>query len=293
MARSVYDIITDRIIEKLETGTVPWQKPWNAEAGQPRNIRGTVYRGVNVFLLGCQGYESPYWLTFRQARELGGSVRRGERGSPVVFWKWNERAHESADGEARTLRSPILRYYTVFNAAQCEGIPVPKLEQPHRVHEPIGECEAIVAGYPSAPTIRHGGGAAFYVPAFDAVTLPVPEAFESGEAYYATLFHELGHSTGHRSRLARDGVVNVARFASHAYSCEELVAEMTAAFLSARCGIERTLDNSAAYIAGWLRVLRRDARMVVVAGAQAQKAAEWILDERKAEERVAALALAA
>jgi len=150
-----------------------------------------------------------------------------------------------------------------------------------------------VATYPSAPTIRQEGGAAYYRPADDLVVVPRPESFGSGEEFYSTLFHELGHSTGHGSRLAREGVVNPARFASHAYSCEELVAEMAAAFLCGHCGLERTLDNSAAYIASWLRVLRKDARMVVFAGSQAQKAADWILGGQRAEEATEALQLAA
>jgi len=293
MARSVYDVVTDRIIEKLEVGTVPWQKPWNAEAGQPRNIRGTRYRGVNVFLLGCQGYASPYWVTFKQARELGGSVRRGQHGCPVVFWKWQEREETGERATKTTRPAPIVRYYTVFNAEQCEGIPVPKLDQTRRTHHPIEECERVVAGYPSSPMIRSDAGAAYYRPSDDLVVTPRPETFRSGEEYYSTLFHELGHSTGHRSRLAREGVVNPARFASHAYSCEELVAEMTAAFLCGHCGIERTLDNSAAYIASWLRVLRRDARMVLIAGAQAQKAADWIMDAPRVEEQAEPLSRAA
>ena len=252
MPPSVYDVITSPIVEKLEQGTIPWRKPWNAETGAPRNIRGTLYRGVNVFLLGCQAYESPYWLTFNQARELGGSVKRGERGSAVVFWKWLQKV-DSETGQRE--RIPLLRYYTVFNASQCEGVPVPKLEQPLTTHRPIEECEKVAQGYEGGPAVHHGGGVACYSPMVDRVSMPKPESFASPEEYYSTLFHELGHSTGHRSRLAREGVTNPQRFASHPYSREEMVAEMSAAFLAARCGIEtQTLDNSTAYIASWLRV---------------------------------------
>ena len=286
MSSKVYDLITARIVEKLKSGTVPWHKPWNAETGAPRNIRGTPYRGINVFMLGFQPYDSPYWMTFKQARELGGSVQKGQKGTPIVFWKWLKKRN----AEGKTERIPFLRYYTVFNAAQCEGVPVPTLDTPEREHTPIGECERVVSCYGSGPTIHHGGGSAFYSPSTDSVTLPAPERFETGEGYYSTLFHELGHSTGHRSRLAREGVVNPVRFASHEYSREELVAEMAAAFLCGRCAIDRTLDNSAAYLAGWLRVLRKDSRMIVVAAGQAQKAADWICGERwaegKAEERI-------
>ena len=291
MATTVYEIISSRIIEKLERGTVPWRKPWCVETGAPRNIRGTLYRGVNVFLLGCQAFESPYWLTFNQARELGGSVKRGERGAPIVFWKWIDRT-DAETGQKE--RIPMLRFYTVFNSAQCEGVPVPKLEQPTATHRPIEECERVGQGYEGGPAVHHGGGAACYSPGSDRVSVPKPESFASPEDYYATLFHELAHSTGHGSRLAREGVTNPQRFASHAYSREELVAEMSAAFLAARCGIEtRTLDNSAAYIASWLRVLRGDSRLVVVAAGQAQRAADWILGIRRVEEQESALAMAA
>jgi len=251
MAVTPYDVITARIIEKLEEGTIPWRKPWNVETGAPRNIRGTPYRGINVFLLGCQAYDSPVWLTFNQAREIGGSVKRGERGSPVVFWKWLEKADPETGKKERI---PLLRYYSVFNVSQCEGVPVPSLDQPVRSHRPIEECEKVVQGYENGPAIQHGGGAAFYNPGADRVTIPATERFASPEDYYATLFHELGHSTGHRSRLAREGVTDAKRFGSHDYSREELVAEMAAAFLAGRCGIElQTLDNSAAYIGNWLR----------------------------------------
>jgi antirestriction protein ArdC len=291
MAPTVYEVITARIVEKLEQGTVPWRRPWSVETGAPRNIRGTLYRGINVFLLGCQAYESPYWLTFNQARELGGSVRRGERGSPVVFWKWLEKI-DSATGQKE--RIPLLRYYTVFNAAQCEAVPIPRLEQPAATHRPIEECERVVQGYEGGPAVHHGGGIACYSPMADRVSMPKPESFASPEAYYSTLLHELSHSTGHRSRLAREGVIDPKRFGSHAYSREELVAEMSAAFLAGRCGIEtRTLDNSASYLASWLRVLRGDSRLVVIAAGQAQKAADWILGIRRVEEAEPELAKAA
>ena len=291
MAITPYDVITARIVEKLEQGTVPWRKPWNVETGAPRNIRGTHYRGINVFLLGCQAFESPYWLTFNQARELGGSVKRGERGSPVVFWKWLEKV-SSETGQKE--RIPLLRYYTVFNVLLCEGVSVPNLEQPVKAHQRIEECERVVQGYENGPAVNHGGGVAFYNSAADQVTMPSPERFTTPEEYYSTLFHEFGHSTGHRSRLAREGVTDPKRFGSHEYSREELVAEMSAAFLAGRCGIEPcTLDNSAAYIGSWLRVLRKDSRMLVSAGGQAQRAADWILGRRLHEAREDALSNAA
>jgi len=246
-------------------------------------VSGKEYRGINVFLLGCQGYESPYWVTFKQAKELGGSVRKGERASPIVFWKWLEpKGTNPETGEKETRRIPLLRYFSAFNVDQCDGVKhrrlVEAIEAQPKVFSPIQRAEALVAGYRSAPSITHGGAKAFDRPADDSVTLPAREAFESPEAYYSVLFHELVHSTGHRSRLARPGVTEPIRFASHDYSAEEFVAEMGASFCRAMVGIdsEDLVTNSAAYLAGWLRALRKDARMLVIAGAQAQKATDWI-----------------
>lgn len=272
--KNAYERITDEILRRLERGVVPWRRPWSGAQGAPQNLRGTGYRGINRILLASMGYGSRYWMTFKQAKQHGGHVRRGERGCPVVFWKWHER--ENAETGERE-RVPVLRLYTVFNAEQVEGVDVPAPETAERPFSPIEACERIVRGYRSAPEIRFGG-AAFYTPAADAVTMPRPERFEKAEGYYATLFHELGHSTGHWTRLAREGVVNPARFASHAYSREELVAEMTAAYLSGVAGIEQaTIENSAAYIDGWRRKLKGDPTCVVIAAAQAQKAADMIL----------------
>jgi len=285
LAKSVYEIITERILEKLEAGTVPWHKPWSA-GGAPRNlVSGKEYRGVNIFLLGCQGFTSPYWLTFKQAKQLGGSVRKGERATPVVFWKWIERASEDPEtSETQTQKIPLLRYYSVFNVEQCDDISHARLDaqlDEPRPFNPIEAAEAIVSGYPEPPTIAlDGRGSAYYRPATDSIHMPEPDAFDSEAHYYATLFHEMTHSTGHESRLARTGVTNRIRYGSHEYSQEELVAEMGAAFLAAEAGIdsEALVDNSASYVASWMERLRSDPKLVVLAGAQAQKAVDHILD---------------
>ncbi len=259
-----YDVITDRIVSELQKGTIPWRKPWGGPDQEPRNLQSRKpYRGVNVFLLGCQGFESPYWVTFKQAQGMGGHVRKGEHGSPVVFWKWLEK-RDAETGELK--RVPMLRYYTTFNVEQTEGIPYPKPEL--RTFCPIQEAEGIVASYPNAPAVEHGGGRAFYVPSRDRIKLPLRESFHSDAEYYSTLFHEMGHSTGHASRLNRKTLTDAAMFGDHNYSREELVAEMTAAFLCGCSGIEQsTLENSAAYLRGWVRVLRGEARLVVQAAA--------------------------
>jgi antirestriction protein ArdC len=281
MSLNVYEIITDRIIKSLEGGIVPWRKSWKSVA--PRNlISKKPYRGVNVFLLGTAPYASPYWLTFRQAKGKGGSVRKGERGTPVIFWKVFD-----DDGE-KFSRPPILRYYTVFNAEQCDGIEVPKSEDDGEslTFEPIEACEQIVRGYATCPPIEHGGDKASYNPNFDRINMPPREHFSSEEEYYATLFHEMAHSSGHARRLNRDGITNIGSFASHSYSLEELIAEMTSSFLCGESGIlNLTIENSAAYIGSWVKRLQSNPKWLVQAGGQASKASDYILGRDKVVEQ--------
>lgn len=275
----VYQLITDRIIELLEQGTVPWHKPWRSAEYAPQNLLSRKpYRGINAFLLGCLGYEEPFWLTFKQAKQLGGSVRKGEKSTPVVFWKWLEKR----DGETDEVeRLPLLKHYRVFHVSQCD-LPdgkVPVIEPSEETEfVPIEACERVVSEMPNAPTIEVGGGRACYQPGEDRVRMPKREAFARVEDYYATLFHELVHATGHTSRLNREGIRELSRFGSKNYSQEELVAEVGAAFLCGHCGIAiATIENTASYIDGWLKKLRRDKKLVVQAAAQAQKAADHVL----------------
>jgi antirestriction protein ArdC len=279
---TVFDVVTGRLIEALERGTVPWRKEWDAPGFRiPLNLTsGKPYQGINFFLLSLAGetFGSPYWLTFRQALERGGHVRKGAQGVPVFFWKVLERSDSDSehgrDGD-RADRRFVARYYTVFNVEQCDGIEYPKPELTTRDILPIEACDRIVAGYPNGPEIRHGSAGASYAPIGDVVRMPDRSAFHSPEGYYATLFHELIHSTGHPKRLARfDETCPPPPFGSPDYSREELVAELGAAFLCAQAGISNaTLDNSAAYIAGWIKVLRSDKRAVVLAAGAASKAA--------------------
>ena len=279
MANQVYDIVTDRVVSLLERGVVPWRRPWAGADVQPQNlVSRRPYRGINPFLLGCTGFASPFWLTFKQAKTLGGSVRKGEKATPVIFWKrWRTDRIDPETGDREVVDIPILRYYNVFNVDQCDGIDAPALPKAHDF-QPIQRCESVVQGMPKQPTIEHREARAYYRPSTDTVNMPRPELFVGSEEYYSTLFHELSHATGHPSRLDRPGAANTAAFGSADYSREELVAEMGAAFLSGHCAIETaTIENSAAYIAGWLRRLRDDHRLVVTAAAQAQKAADYIL----------------
>jgi len=284
-----YGLINSRIMELLEQGTVPWRKTWNATTAQPKNlVTKKDYRGVNVFMLACMPYSSPYWLTFKQCHDKGGHVLKGEKSTPVIFWKWIDRK-DGADAdmeETKHGKVPMLRYYNVFNLDQVEGIEAPP--SPGAIinpFTPIERAEQIIAGMPYRPNIRHGGNQPSYSPVLDYVKCPVPESFESPEKYYSTLFHELSHSTGHASRVGRKGILEPSYFGSHEYSKEELVAEMGAAFLCGVASIEnRTIENSAAYIYGWLKALKNDRTLLVHAAAQAQKASEYILNRKGGDE---------
>lgn len=286
-----YKAVTDRILQMLDAGTVPWRHPIRGADGGcwPMNLNsGRAYRGINVFLLAVtawmNGYGSSFWLTFRQARERGGHVRQGEKSSLVVFWK----QHETTDrqtGEPKLV--PVLRRYRVFNLDQCEGVEAPGVDpEPAEPVEPIEAAERIVKGYADGPRIEHGGSRAFYRPSDDLVQLPLPERFVSREFYHAVAFHELGHSTGHSARLDRGLDRDTTPMGSPDYSKEELVAEFAAAFLCAAAGISPpTIEQSAAYIAGWSKRLREDRTLVVAAAGAGQRAADWILGQRDREPR--------
>jgi len=272
---SVYDRITDRITAQLEKGTVPWRKPWNVALAFPRNlITRRAYRGINVFLLLAMNYESPYWLTFNQIKQLGGNVRKGEKACPVVFWK-PAKIEDDETGEEKEI--PFLRSYHVFNLNQCEAIKVDLV--PENPGVPIlTPADEIVSGMPNPPAIRYGMDRAFYQPSQDLVGMPNRKAFETDHEFFSTIYHELCHSTGHPSRLNRPTLTDGSGFGSDPYSKEELIAEMGAAFLCGHSGVlDRTLENSAAYVQGWLERLKNDKKLIVQAAAQAQKAADYIL----------------
>lgn len=275
MNNAVYTIITDRIVSMLEQGTCPWRRPWNRLTAYPQNyVSRRSYHGLNFLILAMIGYELPYFLTYNQTHEMGGNVKKGEKGMPIVFWQLlKSKDQKDAKGEPKKI--PLLRYYTVFNASQVEGIEFPKVESRTGTEfNPIAEAERIVSNWRQGPTIEHGFSRACYSSTSDRIQMPSPGSFDNPQAYYATLFHEMGHATGHASRLARK-LGN--RFGSEDYSREELIAEMTAAFLCAHCSIDNTTEQSAAYLASWVKALKGDPKLVVQAASAAQKAANLIL----------------
>lgn len=293
MSTDVYTIVTERIIAQLESGVASWRKMWRG-GDTPRNlISKKPYRGVNLLLLGSTAFTSPYWLTFNQVQQRGGRVRKGAKSELVIFWKifsdaQGENAEGSGDGRT-SKRPPMLRYYRVFNVEQTEGlekhIPVQNTEQ--ETFAPIESAARIIERMPLAPPIRHDEPRAFYSPVRDYVNMPKPEAFDSPTDYYAVAFHELTHATGHETRLNRAGVAGssaLAPFGSPDYSREELVAELGSAFLCAEAGINNTLENSAAYLQGWLDVLKADSRLIVTAASAAQRAADFILNRHTSQD---------
>jgi antirestriction protein ArdC len=278
-------IFIDRIEERRANGenvTAPWRKLWNPAMGMDRNLdTGKAYRGGNVFMTACQGYASPFWTTRKQAAKLGGEINRQEDGklvpyTPVLFWNFPD-AEQKAAG-----RFPFCKFYQVWNVDQTTGLEelaASKLEKDAGPPvNPIEAAQAIVDGWKGCPPIAYGNARAYYTPGTDRITMPDMQAFASAEAFYSTLFHEMAHSTGHRTRLDRDGVANPVRFASHDYSEEELVAEMSAGMLTGHAGIDtdETLDNSAAYLDHWLAKLKREPGWLAAAGGQAQKAVDLI-----------------
>lgn len=269
--QDVYQDVTDRIVTALEQGTVPWHKPWTTSL--PVSLRnGKAYRGVNVLLLGLAGRSDPRWGTFKAIRDAGGSVRKGERGTHIILWKPVVK-RAAADG-AEPDSYLLLKSYVVFNAEQAHGLPALELDDV-REHEADARAEAIVSGYESGPVVIHGSDHAAYSPGTDVVDMPDPERFESSDAYYLTLLHELVHSTGHESRLAR---LEPALFGTDPYAREELVAELGASMLAGLAGLEVAAgEQSAAYVASWLRKLKDDRKLIVQAAAAAQKAADRIV----------------
>ena len=249
---------------------MPWRRPWTS-TGLPRNlVSKRPYNGINYFLLSASKYVSPFWLTYRQATELGGHVRKGEESTIVIFWKVEDlkQSGEDLDTEEsneKNRRRFLLRYYRLFNLEQCE-LPqavldkLPKIET--HEHDPIEAAERIIADMPNPPEIQYAGSKAFYSSVTDRITLPPRELFISAEEQIATTYHEVSHATGHPKRLNRKSITEAAPFGSPTYSFEEMIAEMSAAYLCAEAGISpAVLENQAAYIAGWLKKLRDDRKL--------------------------------
>lgn len=284
MKRDVYAEVTAKMIDALESGLVPWRKPWTAMGAHRNLVSGREYRGINVFLTALSAmrgnYAYPCWVTMKQANRLGGRIRAGERGTMVVFWEPRVDVRKLDNGEEEERRRLVFKKYYVWNVEQIDGIVLPELPKPAGAVSHDG-AETLWEGYADRPALLHGGSAAFYAAGLDAVQLPPRASFESTNAYYQVLFHEAVHSTGAKTRLNRATLTQAGKFGDANYSQEELVAEMGGAMLLARAGIEPAYENSAAYLRGWLKALNDDQRLVVVAAQGAEKAARYILADRE------------
>lgn len=283
--RDIYQEVTDRIVSALETGSAPWLRPWrdgkSGSALEPFNAQsGRPYNGINLLILGSAPYASLGWLTFKQALDCGGNVRKGERGTMIIFWKFDAHKDEET-GKVKTV--PFARGYTVFNVEQCDGLDASKLKIP--AAPIIGETDMNALATRVGAVVRHGGNRAFYTTAGDFVQMPGAETFKSVEHYQSTLAHELTHWTGNKARCAREFG---RRFGDQAYAFEELVAEIGSAFLCARHGIALDGLQHPDYVASWLRVLKDDKRAIFTASSKAKEAAAFLMADREEEQEMAA-----
>lgn len=281
----VAQILTQNVLTQLQNGIVPWHKPWQTRGIRPMGIYGNDYRGINFFFMSMLGHARPVYITYNQVKKFGGKVKAGCEKTlyPVYYFATGKKTTDDGDEKSFVM----FKYYYVYNIDDVDGITLPKNTAAKLnaataegiEFKPHDAAEAVIAGYQNAPEIRHGGDRACYSPVIDKINMPEATAFHTSEDYYATLFHEMVHSTGHTSRLNRADLMAPAYFGDHEYSREELVAEMGAAMLASHCGImtDAMLNNSAAYIAGWARKIKSEPNLLVTAASRAQKAMDHIL----------------
>ncbi|MHC2512004.1 antirestriction protein ArdC [Bradyrhizobium elkanii] len=285
MKSDVYQRVTDQIVAELEKGVLPWRKPWNAEhaAGRiTRPLRGNLipYQGINVIMLWAEavekGFSAPIWMTFKQAQELGAHVRKGEKGSLVVFASSITRTETDDKGEESERDIPFMKGYTVFNVEQIDGLPAQYHAPAQARLDPVERITKADEFFASTRAhIRHGGNVACYSVTSDEVRMPAFETFRDAESYYATLAHEMTHWTRHPKRLDRD--FGRKRFGDEGYAMEELVAELGAAFVSADLDLSLEVRaDHAAYIGNWLKVLKEDRRAIFTAASHAQRAIDFL-----------------
>lgn len=280
MKKDIYEMVTDRIIEQLEKGYIPWQKPWTGvHDGAYNRISNKPYSLLNQMLLSKTGE----YASFKQWTELGGHIRKGEKAEIVTFWKIQQIEEENEDGEKIIKQLPLLRYYNVFHISQVEGVE-PKSIDLNEL-QPIEEAERIKTEYMQREHIKileKVTDKAFYSPSLDYIQVPCKEQYQNIEEFYSTLFHEMTHSTGHKVRLDREDVKDCMYFGSENYSKEELCAELGSAFLINKLGIasSKSFSNSTAYIQSWLRVLKNDKKFIISASSRAEKAVKYILNEQ-------------
>jgi antirestriction protein ArdC len=293
--RDLYQEVTNKMIELLEQGVAPWRCTWSKYGAARNYASGHVYTGINAFLMNLTPHPIPYFMSFKQIKAKGGKVRKGSKANMVLFYKTlfkNEKEGFVSGKQATALQGmgeevqtiPMLKYYSVFNIEDIEGIDITIPEVELKEHERIEKCEQLIQSMKNPPEYVHqDANRAYYAPLSDKLNMPALGQFETAEEYYCTYFHELTHSTGHKTRLNREGITKLNPFGSPEYSREELVAEMGASFLAVHTGInlDEITNNSAAYLQGWLKVLKADKKLIFKAAAEAQKAADYILGVKR------------
>jgi len=281
MKKSVYEMITERIIEQLENGVIPWQKPWSGtHSGAYNRVSNKSYSLLNQLLLKHDGE----YATFKQWNDLGGKIRKGEKSEVVTFWKIQPYEEENENGEKLIKQIPLLKYYNVFHISQVDGVE-PKEQLKISDLEPIEEAEKIKLDYMNREHLQIRetiSNKAFYLPTADYIQVPCKEQYQNIEEFYSTLFHEIVHSTGHKSRLDRKDIKDCLYKGDENYSKEELTAELGSAFLINMLDIEteKSFRNSSAYIQNWLQALKNDNKFIVSASSKAEKAVKYILNEQ-------------
>lgn len=283
--KDVYSLVTNRIIELLEQGTIPWRKPWGT-AGIPQNlITHRMYGGINLMLLNSLEFSDNLFVTWNQLQTIGGKVIKGEKGTLIIYHTMIEK-EVTKDGKTVIEKKPFIRFYKIFNVAQCRNIPDTLLHPDGgSTNVSFMEYESLVERMPDCPKIIHKENKAYYKPSLDVINMPKMKSFESFSSYYGVLFHELIHATGAGKRLARKTVCENPNFGSEMYSIEELIAEIGSCYLKAWTGISMgDLDNSVSYINNWLSVLQKDKRFIVQATSKAQLAVDYILNIHRLEE---------
>lgn len=281
---NIYEIVTNKIIEKLEQKIVPWRHYIKSPCSGkfPVNlITGKEYRGVNVWLLKCQQIHSNVWGSYKQWQSKGKQVKKEEKGSIVVFWSVFKKEGEEG---SKDLNIPVLRYSTVFNESQIEGFSPPSENEKESINNPVDLAEGLIRSFPLEfpKAILSEDGRAFYRPSTDEIYMPSIQQCVDSQSWYSTYFHESIHATGHESRLKRFDFAESFLFGSNSYSKEELVAELGASYMNARCGlIDSQIENSVSYISHWLAKLRNDKKLIISASAQAQKACDFLLSREE------------
>lgn len=285
MNKKICEMVAERVLEELKNGVVPWNQPWFGSDRFVSHVNGKHYSLLNCMLLGKPGE----YATFNQISKEGGKVKKGTKAKFVVFWKMYQKEETDDSGEKKIKTIPVLRYSQVFNLNDCENVKKKYLNDDDTkfIHETVKDAEDVIRGYSEAnPTLKimrdERSNSAYYRPSEDLIQVPMMEQFEKVEEFYSTLFHEMTHSTGHWSRLGRfkeEG--KVAAFGGEDYGKEELIAELGAAALCGKCGIETrdSFRNSAAYLKGWTDAIKGNPELIVAAAGKADKAVEFILGE--------------